>query len=263
MKRYSKKRSFKRKSFKKRSFKRRVSRKGGKRMLRKPIKAGTGGFTVETVAFNDMGVNSGAPYTFAFNIRSFPRAAALQAQFKYYRAAKVTWTYEANYNSFTPAVSSSVVAAGPSCPQLYWRMDRLGQNAFQSVAEFQDAGAKPIPMSRKKVISYVPSTRAYVPQPDYNASAAGQTKPMRAQWIATDIKVVSDGSSGDMSGAGGSTESQAFYYGHQAIIDQVVAGGLPSESLVRCVATVHWQFKDPYILTDAGASKATLLTPKA
>jgi len=256
-----------RKTFKKRSFKRRTLRKGGKKILRKPTNVGTGAFTVETIAFNDLGVNSGAPYTFAFNIGQFNRAAGLQPQFKYYRAAKVTWTYEANYNSYTPSANGgSSVAAGPTCPQLYWRMDRLGQNAFQSVSEFQDAGAKPIPMSRKKVISYIPSTRVLWPTP-YSASGtpagpyeAGMVKPVRSQWLATNSYVAPDGSDLEANALPAHSE----YYGHQAIIDQVIAGGLPSENLVRCVCTVHWQFKDPYIVSDASPQQrvSTVVQPK-
>lgn len=256
---FKRRRTFKRRvSFKRtrrgRVGKRSFKAKRTKRMPRKPTKSATAAYTVETIQFQDIGLNSGAAYDFNFSIQQFPRATDMQPHFRYYRAAKVTWTYEAQYNMYPPVAlsSSATIVANPgdTVPQLFWKMDRLGQAPFRSVSQMQDAGAKPIPLSRKKIISYVPNVRRLDIDPDafqptavagvslFQSPDLNQLRFKSAPWIATDndTKLTDEGGI-----------NQANWYGHQAVISQQNASPNGPNVLSRVVCTVHWQFKDPFI----------------
>lgn len=240
----------------KRSFKRRATRPkrrsiktGGKRtrrVARKPVHSGTAGFTVETIPVADIGLNSGNPYSHGFNIANFPRALALQPLYRYYRAVKVSWTYETLWNNYT-ANQNTGTAINQTVPQLYWQMDRTDQKPFLSVGDFQDAGAKPWPLTRKKVISYVPNVIQEQIQDSIGAAATlvGITDvspvPKRKNaWLpATSIS--------SASGALTPALDDWTYHGHQVIIDQLAGSAATNPALSRVICTVHWQFKDPFI----------------
>jgi len=251
MAKFTKRRFTKKRSFKKRSFKR-VAKKSFKkrRIARKPISKSTGGFTTETIAYDDIGTNSGAPYSFQFSVTDYPRATAMMAQFKYYRCTRIEYTYEALWNVYH-AQTATGTAIAPTVPQAYWRMDRNGTAPFQTVADFQDAGAKPIPLTRKIKIAYTPNV--ITQQFESSAAVVGiapdqdqvqQTIMKPNKWLST-VK--------NSLGAGASfTTDNWSYNGHQFIIDQLAASGATNPALTRVVATAHWQFKDPFINVAVG-----------
>lgn len=236
----------------KRSFKKRSFKKGrGKKIARKPVSAGTGGFTVETIAVGDIGTNSGAPYSFNFHISDFPRATALQSQFRYYRCTKVEWTYEALWNVYT-AQHTTGTAIAATVPQAYWKMDREQLIPFLSVADFQDAGCKPRPLTKKMTIKYVPNqVYTVAPTTELTPTPPGQMLLKRKPntWINTVAQASTPGY----------IEDNSYYVGHQLILDQLASSGATNPALARVVVTAHWQFKDPFIAANVAPSLGGLV----
>jgi len=228
---------------------------------------------VETVEFAD-----NFPllaYQNVFSLASFPRAATLAMNFQFYKAAKVTWSYEPLYNTFqeaTPAVGTVV-----SKPYIYTIMNRV-QNlrAGATLENIQACGAKPQALISKKSITYKPnwcSPGLMAVQPGSSPIApinAMLQQGLKCQygWLA------SAGTANFINGPNGAGVGEAtvssnqtnqmyitpdpnatvwsqntsvatnnvLYNGHVTYIDQASPGSSQTP-ICRLTATVEWHFK--------------------
>jgi len=124
---------------------RRVARrKAGKRVAKR---SGTSQYAkiTETYAFTD--INPGLNYNFDFNLSQFIRASQLAPNFKWYKAAKVTWTIEPLYNTFQDGTAGTEV----TMPYYYSVMNRTQDNSQLLLTDFQAMGCKPKKMISKQV----------------------------------------------------------------------------------------------------------------
>jgi len=89
-----------------------------------------------------------------FDLSSFYRASTIAPNYKFYKAAKCTWTYTPLYNTFQEGATLGTV----SKPQMYFQMNRT-QESMNGLAhsDFLGMGSKPSAFTSNKVISYVPN----------------------------------------------------------------------------------------------------------
>ena len=73
---------------------------------------------VESISIQDMEVNS--PYQRTFSLNDFNRARYESVNWQFFKAAKVTYTYEPLYNTFQDGDNNSAQSA----PYLYVKMNR-------------------------------------------------------------------------------------------------------------------------------------------
>ena len=210
----------------------------------------------ETIKFEDL--TSSTNLALVFNLSQFARASELARNFRWYKAAKVSWTLEPLFNSFidTSATTDTI-------PYLYKLMDRTQDNLSMTLADFQASGAKPSKLTSKKVLTYVPNwcspgltsylstptnplsginsqglkaEFAYLASPDDSNLAADIPQYMtpldtRDPTIPTNTAMVAI------------NVNQVTYNGMDIYIDQATNQGEPI--VARLIATVTWLFKDP------------------
>jgi len=232
-------------------------RAAGKRVARKSKRSSTSQYATikETIEFADLTPNSSNKL--AFNLSQFTRASALAPNFRWYKAAKVEWSLEPLYNTFTDGVGTD------SVPFLYQVMNRTQDSLNINLHDIQGMGAKPIKLTGKKVKSYVPNwcssgLTTYTVNPSTQAMTGMTAQGLRAQYsylatpqdynLAPDIPqsmVPIDPRNPVPAGSGMNTISvnQVLYNGHYVWIDQYLSGG--TDAVCRCTATVTWHFKDP------------------
>jgi len=106
---------------------------------------------IETVQFEDLQPNTTTQSI--FTLSQFPRAATLAGNFAFYKAAKVTWSYEPLYNTFQDTAGAS------SAPYLYTLMNRgqTNNSVPPALANIQACGARPVKLVAKTLISYKPN----------------------------------------------------------------------------------------------------------
>lgn len=195
---------------------------------------------IETIEFNDL---SGNMVQYAgFTLSEFPRAAAVATNFEMYKAEKVVWTYEPLYNTFQDSV------AGISKPYLYIVMNRRqrAQN-FPTLQNVQATGARGIPLTNKRIVSYRPNWLS----PGLTAFTAGATPSPYTQgtqaqysWLMSSpgtTQVIPSTPATPFSP--NVAPNSAYYNGHIAYADQAVAGGSDNPRVARVTCTVHWRFK--------------------
>ena len=247
-----------------------------------PVIAGKGQrcTVVETIEIADLNANSARHNVFC--LLDFARASNIAPNFKFYRAAKVIWTYDPLFNTFQDGNGN----ANASKPYMYTCMSRTQFDQYTSMAQvqqFQASGARPVPLVGQRKISYRPNwcspgllqIRTTTP-PGGGAITDYSSNGLQAQygWLATPAagqpSIYADGrgtNGGDYPAyidnppPTTATVSNSFVYtntviynGHHIFIDQKYTGGDPSEQPVaRVTCTVLWECKE--------AQNPTLMTP--
>lgn len=110
---------------------------------------------VETIPLQDLAANS--VYDNFVTLMDFERARYLSAGFQYYKCAKLTYTYEALYNTFQEAAITGGIV-GDTVPYMYVTMNRTGDiNVPNSLRSMQGMGAKPFKFTKTHKVSYKPN----------------------------------------------------------------------------------------------------------
>jgi len=224
----------------------------------------------ETLAFAN--VDSGAAYSFTFQLDQFERASTLAPNFKWYKAAKVEWTLEPLFNTFTDDGTPQ------SMPYLYVTMNRTQDSVPLNLQDLQAMGCKPQKLTSKNTIAYRPNwcspglisyfkdqdsyvreirqgglkaQYAWLQCPNTNGAITpfipSQSTPIEPQYnfdptqnMATVIP------------------AQVVYNGHNIYIDQALASQLP---VARLTCTVHWEFKGPHYTAAVPSAKTVVPLP--
>jgi len=264
---------------KKRPLRRRPVRKG--QVMPAIAEKGQTCRVIETYEAVDINSNQGTQHV--FNLAQFARASNIATNFKWYRAARVTWTYDPLYNTFQDGVNAA------SKPYMYTVMNRAQQENtinMGTVQQFQSTGARPTPFITQKKISYKPnwcspgllqvrtntdgskdySSNGLQPQYGWLATPNQLRKATQADQIA--------GDSGDYPTylsnppPGGANVVNSFVYnnmviynGHHTFIDQKFTGGeTPIDPVARLTVTVVWEFKGAQNPLGMGAVPAEVTT---
>lgn len=182
-------------------------------------------------------------YNYAFALQQFVRAKALSANFKYYRAKRVVWTYLPEYNTFQTG------AGQVSIPQMSMIMNRTGDNTVWTPAEYDAQGSVPKTFTKKRVIAYKPSLVQSIqysinPTLGNNNGTNVGARVLYDEWIATsDYRQ-------DMLPAGSNPtvipniNEVVLYYGHS--IYWTTTSTAPDEpKIAQVFCEVEWEFKDP------------------
>lgn len=134
-------------------MRKRKSKVGGVLSVPRSMKSAPQQFAkvIETIQVND-GL-SGNPYGRQFALSQFPRACNIATNYKWYKATKVTWTYQPLFNTFQENLT------GPSVgkPQIYFSMNRSQDTVYQTLSDFQAEGSQPQTLVKNKVITYKPN----------------------------------------------------------------------------------------------------------
>jgi len=214
---------------------------------------------METVEFND--INSDTLYNFQFNLSQFTRASALAPSFKFYKAAKVTWTLEALYNTF----QENNGGTGISQPFLYTVMNRTQDTTGQIVSDLQAMGAKPKKFIGKHELTYRPNwcspgLSIFTAGTDTilnTSSPLAQGLKVQYAWLASPNTNATGGIStftptnpttyppGTNVAAAKIIANQVVYNGHTIFVDQLVPPSAPL-TVGRLTCTVEWHFKDAH-----------------
>lgn len=234
---------------------------------------------IETVELTDALSNQMVQY--AFTLAQFARASNIAPNFKFYRAAKVIYTYDPLYNTFQDGVNAA------SKPYLYVSMNRTQlaeATAMAKLEQIQNTGARPIPFATQRKVTYKPnwcSPGLLQVRTNADGSKDFANNGLQAQygWLACPNYqgglVLADQVSGD-NGAyplnqshpppGGSPYVNQFtnlntvlYNGHWSFIDQKFTGGETLEDPVgRITMTVVWEFKGAQNPLNMSSSEETL-----
>lgn len=128
------------------------SKRGGKLAVPAAMRTSPDQFAsvTETFQYNDSLPN--IAYGRVFSLGDFARASRIASNYKWYKAAKVTYTYTPLYNTFQNEVGATI-----SKPQLYFKMNRSQDALPVNLGSIQACGAKPQQFTSNKTISYVPN----------------------------------------------------------------------------------------------------------
>jgi len=135
---------------------RRAPRRKHRKVRRGRARAGRGASKqmariVETIEFPNM--NPDTPNVHWFNLSEFPRAANVAPNFRWYRAKKVTWCIDAQYNTF----QETTTGTGVTIPYMYVRMNRAQDSGSFNGNDLIAMGAKPQKLIGRKIITYKPN----------------------------------------------------------------------------------------------------------
>lgn len=130
----------------------RRGKKGGKLAVPRAMRAAPDQYAkvIESIQITDSFSNQ--PYGRVFTLTDFDRASLIATNYKWYKAAKVTWTYTPLYNTFQDQPGATV-----SKPQIYFSMNRTQDNFVVSQGSILAQGSRPQQFTSNKVISYVPN----------------------------------------------------------------------------------------------------------
>jgi len=133
---------------------RKGARRGHGRRSPNTATAGSGQMAkiVETLELNDLAPNTA--YSNVFSLAQFPRACTLAGSFQFYKAAKVTYSYEPLFNTFQ---ENFTAGSSYSKPYMYTLMNRVQNSKYVALANLQACGAKPKSLVGKHTISYKPN----------------------------------------------------------------------------------------------------------
>jgi len=216
--------------------------------------------------FEAVDINSNQSTQHVFTLAQFARASNIATNFKWYRAARVVWTYDPLYNTFQDGVNAA------SKPYMYTVMNRAQQenaNNMGTVQQFQSTGARPVPFVSQKKVSYKPnwcSPGLLQVRTNTDGSKDYSSNGLQAQygWLATPNQLRKAtqadqvaGDSGDYPawesnppvGTGNVSNdfvynNMVIYNGHYTFIDQKFTGGeTPIDPVARLTVTVVWEFK--------------------
>jgi len=208
-----------------------------------------------------------------FNLLQFARASNIAPNFKWYRAARVIYTYDPLFNTFQDGTG----AANASKPYMYTVMNRTQMSEalyMLKVSQFQTTGARPVPLVTQRKISYKPNWcspgllqgRIDSP-PGQPITIAYSSNGLQAQygWLATPIlqpavvnadelaysqealpvSVTNPQPPANPANNAAVYTNQVIYNGHYTFIDQKYTGGDPeNQPVARVTVTVVWEFKE-------------------
>lgn len=174
-------------------------------------------------------------HTVALN--EFERCTSVSVNFRFFRIAKVTYEYQAEANTFQADVGTA-----STIPYMYHAMCRDGSyngtasTTAGTLGDLLDMGAKPIPFTKMKKISYVPNVCLNTGMLASNGSLSSSSFVTRKKspWLSTGIN-----------GTGTPPVSGAVipHFGHQM---GVYADSFQSGALAySCRVTIEVHFKGP------------------
>jgi len=233
---------------------RKVVKRAPRRKAAKRSSASQMATITETIELSEMKANT--PYSLVFNLSQFERASTLAPSFRWYKAAKVTWTLESLYNTYQDGVG------GDTIPYLYKIMDRTQNSSGFYLNDLQASGVKPVKMIGTKTYTFAPNwcssgLTTYGSNPETGALTSITALGLRAQYsyLATpDIIELQQAAQFlvpvdpriPLPVAGGMNSvntNNVCYNGMDMYIDQ--KGNLNDPYLARLRCTVTWMFKDP------------------
>ena len=218
---------------------------------------------VETIV-GTASLSSGSVYAQIFNLGLFPRAKSLAPQFQFYKAARVTFSYEPLYNTFQEGVAT------PSKPYMYLQMNRTqllytGAN----LQELQASGARPQSFTSLKNISYTPNwcSSGVIVTNQSNPVLAVAQSGLKKEYTWLTCPTIDTGSAntstavidnainqtGTFSGSSFVVANQPVYNGHIIAFDQ--SSG--ASDIARVTVTVHWLFKGAHFSPQKGTVDPT------
>ena len=232
----------------------RRGKKGGKLAVPRAMRAAPEQFAkvIESFQIRDSAANQ--VYTRNFTLNQFNRASAIAVNYKWYKAAKVTWTYTPLYNTFQDQPGLTV-----SKPQIYFSMNRTQDASVITQGSILAQGSRPQSFTSNKTISYVPNWCSPGLLVKKTNTASGDLVEIvqcgvkaQTDWLASPIEIIEDTiipqqlNLAAPFSAGGfanvvSASDLVTYNGHDDYIYQENADA-PVYSLV---CTVTWLFKQP------------------
>jgi len=222
----------------------------------------------EVVEFND--INANTVQGLNFSLFQFPRASQLSPNFKWYRASKVEWMIDPNYNVFSEGAVGGIANGSTSVPYLYHRMNRNQDGFVYTIKNLQAMGAKPVKFTKQLKFIYKPNwcspglssyaTQSGTGTPIANLRQQGLTP--QYGWLMSDdsLPVDTSGSINNLStsevqgfsgafappqtsGMTAVTTNGVLYNGSDIFIDQY--DSQIGTVLGRITCKVTWEFKGP------------------
>jgi len=247
--------------------KRRVAKRKGNRKSKVPKhlsgKAPQFARIVETVNIQDATSNN--LQSLAFCLNDFNRARFEANNWQFFKAHKVTWTYEPLYNTYQDNTTTLAL----SKPYLYTRMNRT-QDALvpNSLLGLQGAGAMPRAFTKTIKETYRPnwnisglvavsqsannvtSVTSLGTRTEYGWINNSSSRQTQTSAVARFPGVLQPNQTGALNGVLGengtvSVPSYCLYNGHDFYIDQKYADPSAEQKICRITMTVEWHFKGP------------------
>lgn len=217
---------------------------------------------VETIQVQDM--ESNQAYLRTFSLNDFNRARFESVNWRQFKAAKCTWTYEPLYNTYQDGNDNTALSA----PYLYKMMNRVQDSGIaNSLGELLGMGAMPQKLTRSIKFSYKPNWNiAGLSARTTNGTAINGLIDLGARpeygWVNnSSVKQTQVSPTVRLPGAltpvqAGVLDSQGFetliqfpsyceYNGHSDYLEQKFAGTTPNQIVARLSLTVEWHFKGP------------------
>lgn len=215
---------------------------------------------IETIGVQDMEANS--PYQRTFSLNDFNRARYESVNWRFFKAAKVTYTYEPLYNTYQDGDNNTALSA----PYLYVMMNRTQDSKVPAgLGDLQGMGAMPRKLTNTFKYSYKPNWCV-----QGLTAVAAQGAGVYALGARTEFGWINNSSQGqtqasavlrnagtvvpDQAGAVGTAlnattihqlPSYCLYNGHDDYIDQKFSGTVENQIIARLTVTVEWRFKGP------------------
>lgn len=210
----------------------------------------------ETVEFDDLKVNTIS--NMSFSLSQFDRASALAPSFKWYKATKVEWKLNPQFNLYSDGVALE------SVPYMYTRMNRTQDSLFISKDDLQSMGAKPVKFTSPRTLKYVPNwcsggLTTFSKDPATGYVIGGTSQGLKPQYSYLACPGVDPPGSGVAqftpidgrdapviplnSGMYDVATNAVRYNGNDIFFDQLYAQGSSVVAKVTC--TVTWSFRDP------------------
>lgn len=226
-------------------------------------------------SFEIQNINSNFDYGYVFCLANFERAMRISTNFKFYKPARVTWTYEPMFNTY----QADSMAGTPGIPYLYTTMNRTQDNAQYVVGDYLAQGAKPKKLAKIIKISYVPNwcspglltyevaaappgptggtvqnivqvgskaEYGFIPCPSsFSTYSQGRTEgltPFQPNSAFPNTGPNLPGFAGLGNNVAGVATNCVYFNGHKAYIEQL---NKTSTIVCKCTVTVDWVFKDP------------------
>lgn len=212
---------------------------------------------VETINDIDGTYNPNQLYAETLSLALFARARSLATQFQFYRAKKVTYTYEPLYNTFQ---QGSPVTK----PYIYMMMNRTQLPFTGGLAQLQASGARPKPFTSLVKLSYTPNwcssgLVASIGNPvAFTNDVASIGIKKEYGWLAcptsdngTNADVVEQPTNlSTVFDSQVAVNNNVPYNGHVVYIDQTTGSG----GIARLTIQVHWEFKGAHFSPQKGSS---------
>lgn len=215
---------------------------------------------VETISVQDM--ESNVAYNRTFSLNDFNRARYESVNWKFFKAARVTYTYEPLYNTYQDGNDNTALSA----PYLYWMMNRTQDGQVPGgLGDLQGMGAMPKKLTNAIKVSYRPNwcsqgltavaaqgagVYALGGRTEFgwiNNSSHSQTQASAVSRYPGTLVPVEAGAVGSILNAATVHQIPSYceYNGHTDILDQKFAGTTPNQVIARLSVTVEWHFKGP------------------